>query len=99
MSLDALLARLEARTVTPVTDAPSYDVTEKPKKILGYTAVTPVTAEGIICTPKSLTEEEQQDYYEETSAIAQYDGGLSPTDAKAQAVIELQELQTQRNYH
>ena len=45
MSLDALLARLEARVVTPVTDAPIPDVTLEPLQILGCTAVTSVTAE------------------------------------------------------
>jgi hypothetical protein len=46
MSLDALLARLEARTVTPVTDAPITAVTLEPLQMLGCTAVTSVTAEN-----------------------------------------------------
>jgi len=46
MSLDALLAKLEARTVTPVTDVPIPAVTEKPLQTLGCTAVTSVTPEN-----------------------------------------------------
>lgn len=43
MGIDALLARLEAEGITPVTPAVSPDVTEKPAPALDYTAVTLVT--------------------------------------------------------
>lgn len=44
MGLDALLARLKAESVTPVTPAESEGVTAKPAPILDCTPVTPVTA-------------------------------------------------------
>ena len=44
MGLDALLARLEAEAVTPVTPAESTDVTAKPAPALDCTPVTPVTS-------------------------------------------------------
>lgn len=44
MALEALLARLEAESVTPVTPAETADVTAKPAPMLACTAVTPVTS-------------------------------------------------------
>ncbi len=44
MALEALLARLEADSVTPVTPAETADVTAKPAPVLACTAVTPVTS-------------------------------------------------------
>jgi len=44
MGLDALLARLEAEAVTPVTPAESADVISKPAPALDCTPVTPVTS-------------------------------------------------------
>lgn len=44
MGLDALLARLEAEAVTPVTPAESAGVTAKPAPALDCTPVTPVTS-------------------------------------------------------
>lgn len=46
MALDALLARLEGRAVTPVTADAIADVTPKPAPMLACTPVTPVTAEN-----------------------------------------------------
>lgn len=46
MALDALLARLEGRAVTPVTADETPDVTRKPAPMLACTPVTPVTAEN-----------------------------------------------------
>ena len=100
MSLDALLAKLEARTVTPVTDAPSHDVTPEPLQILGCTAVTSVTAESIITAMECpLEASNMHDFYEERAAILEYDGGLSRSDAEAQAFAELQTWRNQRTYH
>lgn len=50
MALEALLARLEAESVTPVTSAGTADVTAKPAPVLACTAVTPVTS------PANVTE-------------------------------------------
>ena len=44
MALDALLARLEGRVITPVTSDPITDVTPKPAPILACTSVTSVTS-------------------------------------------------------
>lgn len=44
MGLDALLARLEAEAVTPVTPAKTEAVTAKPAPALDCTPVTPVTS-------------------------------------------------------
>lgn len=83
MSLDALLARLEARTVTPVTGAPSPDLTENPKEILERTAVTPVTATTVITAMEcALEANDMRDLYEERAAIFEYDGELSRTEAE-----------------
>jgi hypothetical protein len=46
MALDALLARLEGRAVTPVTADAGDDVTPKPAPIKACTPVTSVTAEN-----------------------------------------------------
>lgn len=46
MALDALLARLEGRAVTPVTSDAIADVTPKPAPILACTPVTSVTAQN-----------------------------------------------------
>ena len=46
MALDALLARLEGRAVTPVTDGAIADVTPKPATIL---ASTPLTFSSVTC--------------------------------------------------
>ena len=46
MALDALLARLEGRAVTPVTAGAIADVTPKPAPMLACAPVTPVTAEN-----------------------------------------------------
>jgi len=100
MSLDALLARPEARAVTPVTDAPIPAVTPNPLQTLGCTAVTPVTAESIIAAMECpLEASDMRDFYEERAAIFEYDGGLSRSDAEAQAFAELQTWRTQRTYH
>jgi hypothetical protein len=91
MSLDALLARLEARAVTPVTDALTTDVTPKPLQMLGCTVVTPVTVESIIAEIQCpLEASDMRDLYEERAAIAEYGGGLSRNDAEARAILELQ---------
>ena len=91
MSLDALLARLEERAVTPVTDAALPDVTLEPLQTLGCMVVTPVTAESIIAAIQCpLEASDVRDFYEERAAIAEYDCGLSRSDAEAQAFAELQ---------
>ena len=46
MALDALLARLEGRAVTPVTPDVTPDVTSKSAPMLACTPVTSVTAEN-----------------------------------------------------
>lgn len=46
MSIDSLLARLEARSVTPVTAVVTPDVTPKPLQILTVTRVTSVTPQN-----------------------------------------------------
>ena len=46
MALDALLARLKGRAVTPVTDGAIADVTPKPATIL---ASTPLTFSSVTC--------------------------------------------------
>lgn len=46
MALDALLARLEGRVVTPVTADAIADVTPKPAPMLACTPVTPVTPQN-----------------------------------------------------
>jgi len=52
MGLDALLSRLEADAVTPVTPAEIRDVTVKPAPALDCTPVTPVTSPEAV-TPQS----------------------------------------------
>lgn len=52
MGLDALLARLEADGITPVTPAEVRDVTAKPAPALACTAVTPVTSPEAV-TPQA----------------------------------------------
>lgn len=46
MALDALLARLESRTVTSVTSDKTLDVTPRPAQIVVCTSVTSVTAQN-----------------------------------------------------
>jgi hypothetical protein len=83
MSLDALLARLEVRAVTPVTAAVLPDVTLEPLRRLECTSVTPVTAESIIAAIECpLEASDMRDLYEERAAIFQYGGGLSRTEAE-----------------
>lgn len=91
MGVEALLAWLEAQTVTPVTVAAQPDVTPEPQQIRGCTSVTPVTAE--------IDETDAQDFYEERAAIAEYDGGLPRAEAEALAAKALQEWRKQRTYH
>lgn len=46
MGLDALLARLQARAVTPVTPATNRALQPKPAPLLACTPVTPVTSQN-----------------------------------------------------
>ncbi|MCO5102190.1 MAG: hypothetical protein M9885_15075 [Burkholderiaceae bacterium] len=54
MALEALLARLEADSVTPVTPAETADVTAKPAPVLACTAVTPVTSPADVTARATL---------------------------------------------
>jgi len=54
MALEALLARLEADSVTPVTPAKTADVTAKPAPVLACTAVTPVTSSADVTQRATL---------------------------------------------
>ena len=56
MALDALLARLEGRAVTPVTAGAIADVTPKRAPMLACTPVTPVTAENDDTASKATIE-------------------------------------------
>ena len=49
MGLDALLARLQARAVTPVTPATNRALQPKPAPLLACTPVTPVTSQNRQC--------------------------------------------------
>ena len=49
MALDALLARLEGRAVTPVTDGAIADVTPKPATILASTPLTFSSVTSVTC--------------------------------------------------
>ena len=90
MSLDVLLAELEARAVTSVTDAIFPDVTLEPLQMLDCTAVTAVTPENIIATIECpLKASDMRDLYDECVAIAEFEGGLCSDDAEDQATQEL----------
>ncbi len=54
MALEALLARLEVESVTPVTPADTADVTAKPAPVLARTAVTPVTSPADVTARATL---------------------------------------------
>jgi hypothetical protein len=56
MALDALLARLEGRAVTPVTANAIPDVTPEPAPMLACTPVTSVTAENDDTAGKATSE-------------------------------------------
>lgn len=81
MSLDALLAKLEARTVTAVTDSRGDDVTLNIKQNQACTAVTPVTA--------AINDNADNYAYEERTAIMEFDGGMSRAEAEAQALASM----------
>lgn len=80
MSLDVLLARLEAPNVTAVTASSVTDVMPKPLENNVCTAVTLVTSSNI----------DDKGSFEKRAAILEFDGGLSHADAEAQAARELQ---------
>lgn len=52
MALNDLLARLESRSVTPVTPQKMPDVTPRPAPILACTPVTPVTSQKCVMADK-----------------------------------------------
>lgn len=85
MGLDALLARLEGRAVTPVTSAKTPAVTGKAAQLVSCTAVTAVTAQSDAKANKATREPCDREAWEERAAIAEFDGGLSREEAEALA--------------
>lgn len=88
MGLDALLARLEGQTVTPVTSAKTPAVTGKAAQLLpctAVTAVTAVTAQNDTKANEATREPFDPEAWEERAAIAEFDGGLSREEAEALA--------------
>ena len=82
MGLDALLARLEGRAVTPVTPAKTPAVTGKAAQLVSCTAVT---AQSDAKANKATREPCDREAWEERAAIAEFDGGLSREEAEALA--------------
>ena len=83
MSLEALLAKLEAKAVTPVTDMPKPDLTPKAAQTQGCTSVTPVTAKNITATTAHLLPaSDWLDFYEQRAAIYEYEAGLPRIEAE-----------------
>ena len=88
MGLNALLARLEARSVTSVTNAIAHDVIEKPNQIKACTVVTSVTSTNnsfvadIPVIPCAWDANDWQAFFDERAAIAEYDGRLLRADAE-----------------
>ena len=89
MALDALLARLEGRAVTPVTADATPDVTPKPAPILACTCVTSVTAENDDTAGKATSEPIDLEAFEERAAIREFDGGINRQDAERLALTDL----------
>lgn len=85
MGLDALLARLEGRAVTPVTSAKTPAVTGKAPQLVPCTAVTAVTAQNDAKTNEATREPFDREAWEERAAIAEFDGGLLREEAEALA--------------
>lgn len=85
MGLDALLARLEGRAVTPVTSAKTPAVTGKAAQLVPCTAVTAVTAQNDAKANEAAREPFDREAWEERAAIAEFDGGLPREDAEALA--------------
>ncbi len=85
MGLDALLARLEGRAVTPVTSAKTPAVTGKAAQLAPCTAVTAVTAQNDAKANEAAREPFDREAWEERAAIAEFDGGLPREDAEALA--------------
>jgi len=85
MGLDALLTRLEHRTVTSVTSAETPAVTGKATQLAPCTVVTAVTARNDIKANEAIREPFDREAWEERAAIAEFDGGLSRKEAEALA--------------
>ena len=83
MSLELLLAKLEEKAVTPVTDVGEPDVTPKALQTQGCTSVTAVTAKNTAATNHNqLPANDWLDLYEERAAIYEYDAGLTRIEAE-----------------
>ncbi len=91
MSLDTLLARLEARTATPVTAAPMPSVTPEPLQNQACTPVTPVTDDAA-----RMLQEDDIEFFNQRAGFLQFGCNLSCADAEAQALAELQVRQQAR---
>lgn len=68
MGLDALLARLEGRAVTPVTPAKTPAVTGKAAQLVPCTAVTAVTAQNDAKANEAAREPFDREAWEEWAA-------------------------------
>jgi hypothetical protein len=98
MSLEALLMKLEAHIVTPVTVTIIPDVTTKSAQMLDCTAVTSVTARNTVTVNELALQDDDsrissaqwnaddwQVFYTERAGVAEYDGGMPRHKAEQQA--------------
>ena len=87
MSLEALLKKLENRTVTPVTSAINAPVTAKPLQNKACTPVTLVTAENPLSEAEIKNLVEWKNYYH--ALVTRYDKqGSNHRDSQWQAINE-----------